>query len=188
MAEAKKEKKVTAEKAKKVTTEKEKPKPKAVPLGETEAIDALAGPQVPENLPDATWPVEKLAEVISKEGNMLLRANAVNALAKKGGQEVVEPLVSALKDPEDVVKANAMVGLAAMGKELVQDRMAELLLNKETNEEIRGGAAWVLGEMMDEKSLGILKRAAEEDESPFVRVHAKASILAYEQAKVPEKK
>jgi len=119
---------------------------------------------------------------------MLLRANAVNALAKKGGQEVVEPLVSALKDPEDVVKANAMVGLAAMGKELVQDRMAELLLNKETNEEIRGGAAWVLGEMMDEKSLGILKRAAEEDESPFVRVHAKASILAYEQAKVPEKK
>jgi len=41
---------------------------------------------------------------------------------------------------------------------------------------------------MDEKSLGILKRAAEEDESPFVRVHAKASILAYEQAKVPEKK
>ena len=171
---------------KKETGKKEKPK--AVPLGETEAIDALAGPQVPENLPDATWSIEKLAEVVANEGNMLLRANAVNALAKKGGPEVVEPLILALKDPEDVVKANAMVGLAAMGKDLVQARMAELLLDKETNEEIRGGAAWVLGEMMDEKSLDILKRAAEEDESPFVRVHAKASILAHEQAKAPEKK
>ncbi|AET64845.1 HEAT repeat domain-containing protein [Methanothrix harundinacea] len=181
MAEAKKEKKVAAEKAK-------KEKPKAVPLGETEAIDALAGPQVPENLPDASWPVEKLAEVVSKEGNMLVRANAVNALAKKGGAEVVEPLVSALKDPEDVVKANAMVGLAGLGRELVQDRMAELLADREANEEIRGGAAWVLGEMMDEKSLKHLKKASEEDESPFVRVHAKASILAYETAKAPEKK
>ncbi|HOO53394.1 MAG TPA: HEAT repeat domain-containing protein [Methanothrix sp.] len=177
-----------AEEKKETGKKEKKEKPKAVPLGETEAIDALAGPQVPENLPDATWSVEKLAEVVTKEGNMLIRANAVNALAKKGGPEVVEPLVSALKDPEDVVKANAMVGLAAMGKELVQARMAELLLNKETNEEIRGGAAWVLGEMMDEKSLDILKKAAEEDESPFVRVHAKASILAHEQAKAPEKK
>lgn len=163
-------------------------KPGAVPLGETEAIDSLAGPQVPENLPDATWTVEKLAEVVSKESNMLVRANAVNALAKKGGPEVVEPLVQALKDPEDVVKANAMVGLAAMGRELVQKRMAELLLDRETNEEIRGGAAWVLGEMMDEKSLDILKKAAEEDESPFVRVHAKASILAHEQAAKPAEK
>jgi HEAT repeat protein len=171
---------------KKETGKKEKPK--AVPLGETEAIDALAGPQVPENLPDATWSVEKLVEVVTKESNMLVRANAVNALARKGGPEVVEPLVSALKDPEDVVKANAMVGLAAMGKDLVQNRMAELLLDKEANEEMRGGAAWVLGEMMDEKSMEILKRAAEEDESPFVRVHAKASILAHEQPKAPEKK
>jgi HEAT repeat protein len=165
-----------------------KEKQKVTPLGETEAIDALAGPQVPENLPDATWSVEKLAEVVVKEGNMLVRANAVNALAKKGGPDVVEPLVSALKDPEDVVKANAMVGLSALGRDLVQNRMAELLLDRETNEEIRGGAAWVLGEMMDEKSLETLKRVAEEDESAFVRVHAKASILAYEQAKAPEKK
>ena len=178
------EKKETGKKEKKGKKEK----PQAVPLGETEAIDALAGPQVPENLPDATWSVEKLAEAVAKEGNMLVRANAVNALVKKGGPEVVEPLILALKDPEDPVKANAMVGLAAMGRDLVQDRMAELLLDKETHEEIRGGAAWVLGEMMDEKSMDILKRAAEEDESPFVRVHAKASILAHEQAKVPEKK
>ncbi|MCR3883892.1 HEAT repeat domain-containing protein [Methanotrichaceae archaeon M04Ac] len=174
MAEGKKEKK---------TGEKEKPA--AVPLGETEAIDALAGPQVPEDLPDATWTVERLAEVVAKEGNMLVRANAVNALAKKGGPEVVEPLVSALKDPEDVVKANAMVGLAALGRDLVQKRMADLLIDDEANEEMRGGAAWVLGEMMDEESLSILKKAAEEDTSPFVRVHAKASILAYEQAKAP---
>jgi len=103
-------------------------------------------------------------------------------------KEAIEAYTSALKDPEDVVKAGAMVGLAAMGKDLVQDRMVELLTDKETNEEIRGGAAWVLGEMMDEKSLEILERAAEEDESPFVRVHAKASILAHEQAKAPERK
>ncbi|UEC43458.1 MAG: PBS lyase HEAT domain protein repeat-containing protein [Methanothrix sp.] len=180
---------MTEGKKEKMTKKKEKKeKPAAVPLGETEAIDSLAGPQVPEDLPDATWAVGKLAEIVAKEGNMLLRANAVNALAKKGGSEVVEPLVSALKDPEDIVKANAMVGLAALGRDLVQKRMAELLADKEASEEIRGGAAWVLGEMMDEESLSILTRAAEEDESAFVRVHAKASILAYEQAKAPAKK
>jgi len=177
-----------AEEKKETGKKEKKEKPQAVPLGETEAIDALAGPQVPENLPDATWSIEKLTEVVTKEGNMLVRANAVNALARKGGPEVVEPLIVALKDPEEAVKANAMVGLAAQGRDLVQNRMAELLADKETNEEIRGGAAWVLGEMMDEKSMDILKRAAEGDESPFVRVHAKASILAYEQAKAPEKK
>lgn len=183
MSEGKKEKK--AKKTKKTTA---KEKPAAVPLGETEAIDSLAGPQVPEDLPDATWTAERLAEIVAKEGNMLLRANAVNALAKKGGPEVVEPLVSALKDPEDVVKANAMVGLAALGRDLVQKRMAELLADRDASEEMRGGAAWILGEMMDEESLSILKKAAEEDDSPFVRVHAKASILAYEQAKAPGKK
>jgi HEAT repeat protein len=177
-----------AEEKKETEKQETMDKPEAVPLGDTEAVDALAGPQVPENLPDATWSVEKLTEVVMKESNMLVRANAVNALAKKGGPDVVEPLVSALKDPEDVVKANAMAGLSALGRDLVQDKMAELLADKETHEEIRGGAAWVLGEMMDEKSMDILKRVAEEDESPFVRVHAKASILAYEQAKVPEKK
>lgn len=177
-----------AEEKKETEKQETMDKPEAVPLGETEAIDALAGPQVPENLPDATWSVEKLAEAVAKESNMLLRANAVNALAKKGGPEVVEPLILALKDPEDPVKANAMVGLAAMGRDLVQERMAELLMDKEADEEARGGAAWVLGEMMDERSMDILKRAAEEDESAFVRVHAKASILAHETAKSPEEK
>ena len=160
----------------------EKKKPEAVPLGETEAIDELTRPETPENLPDSTWPLEKLIDAITKESNMLIRSNAVNALAKKGGAEAVAPLIDALKDPEDVVKANAMVGLTHLGRDLVQEKVAAALTRSE-DEEIRAGAAWVLGEMIDEKSIDLLKKVAQEDESAMVRVHAKASLIAHERSK-----
>jgi HEAT repeat protein len=162
-----------------------KEKPEAVPLGETEPIDQLTQPQVPpEKIPQPDWPLEKLIEALM-DSNMLIRSNAVNSLAKKGGPEVVGPLVEGLKDPEDVVKSNAMVGLAHLGKDLVQDRMVQAVMEEE-DDDVRAGAAWVLGEMIDEKSLDILRKAAE-DESPLVRVHAKASLLAYERAQTGAK-
>ncbi len=160
----------------------EKKEPKAIPLGETEAVDELTKPVVPENLPDSTWPLEKLIDAITKESNMLIRSNAVNALAKKGGAEAVDPLIEALKDPEDPVKANAMTGLTHLGKDLVQEKVATALTQSD-NEEIRAGAAWVLGEMIDERSIDILTKAAREDESSMVRVHAKASLIAHENSK-----
>ncbi len=160
----------------------EKKKPEAIPLGETEAVDELTKPEVPENLPDSTWPLEKLIDAITKESNMLIRANAVNALAKKGGAEVVNPLIDALKDPEGPVKANAMVGLTHLGKDLIQEKVAAALTQSE-NEEIRSSAAWVLGEMIDERSIDLLTKAAQEDESAMVRVHAKASLIAHENSK-----
>ncbi|TRZ68270.1 MAG: hypothetical protein D4Q77_01510 [Methanothrix sp.] len=161
-------------------------KKEAIPLGETEAIDELTRPKVPENLPDDTWPLEKLIEAATKESNMLTRANAVNVLANIGGAEVIEPLIQALRDLEDPVKTNAMMGLAHLRKELVQDRMIKALLEGEV-EEVRAGAAWVLGEMMDEKSMEPLQKIAEDDESVMVRVQAKASLLAYKNSKSDNK-
>jgi len=166
--------------------EEKKEKPEAVPLGETEAIDELTKPEVPENLPDASWSFEDLIEAVTKDSNMLVRSNAVNALARKGGPESVDPLIMALKDPEDVVKANAIVGLRHLGKDLVQESMAKALTESE-HDEIRAGAAWVLGEMIDEKAIDLLKKAAEEDESPMVRVHAKASLIAHEKSSAEAK-
>ncbi len=162
-----------------------KEKPEAVPLGETEAIDELTRPEIPENLPDETWPLEKLIEAATKESNMLTRANAVNVLANIGGAEVIETLIQALGDPEDPVKVNAMMGLAHLRKELVQDRMIEAL--QEDEEGVRAGAAWVLGEMMDETSMEPLQTTADDDESVMVRVQAKASLLAYNKSKSENK-
>lgn len=159
-----------------------KEKPEAVPLGETDAIDELTRPEIPENLPDETWPLEKLIEAATKENNMLVRANAVNALANIGGAEANETLIQALEDPEDRIKVNAMSGLAHQGKALVQDRMIGVL-QEDVREEARAGAAWVLGEMMDEKSIEQLQKTAEEDENVMVRVQAKASLLAHKKSK-----
>lgn len=163
-----------------------KEKTKSVPLGETEPIDALSTSQPPEDLPDVNWPLEKLVDAVTTNSNMLVRSNAVNSLAKIGGSEVVDALVEALKDPEDTVKTSAMVGLANLGKDLVQERMIDLVQNDE-KEDVRAGAAWVLGEMVDEKSVETLKKVAEKEENALVRVHAKASLRAYEQSQKKEK-
>ena len=167
-------------------TEEKNETQEAVPLGETDAIDELTRPEIPENLPDETWPLEKLVEAVTKESNMLVRANAVNVLANIGGAEVIETLIQALEDPENPVKINAMMGLAHQEKALVQDRMIKALLEDE-REEVRAGAAWVLGEMMDEKSMEQLQKTAEEDENVMVRVQAKASLLARKKSKSENK-
>ncbi|MHC1631088.1 MAG: HEAT repeat domain-containing protein [Methanotrichaceae archaeon] len=152
-------------------------KKKVNPLGETEAVDDQG--QISENLPNITWPLEKLIEAATRDNNMEVRSNAVNALARIGGPEVTDTLIEALKDPDDPVKANAILGLTNLGKDLVQEKCIKALQENE-NERVRAGVAWVLGEMLDEKSKECLKKASEDDESILVRIQAKGSLLVRE--------
>lgn len=136
--------------------------------------EAAADPAaLPENLPEPSWSTEKLVESL-QDKHVLVRTNAVTFLSKRSPQEAVEPLIQALKDEDYLVKSNAMVALAAYGKD-ISDRVAAALGDPDPG--IRAGAAWILGEFKDSKSIEPLEKAAK-DENPLVRVQAKASLQA----------
>jgi hypothetical protein len=137
-------------------------------------------PSLPEVLPDPSWSTEKLAAAL-KDKHMLVRSNAVILLSKRSPSESMELLVEALKDDEYLVKSNAMVCLASYGPQVLQ-RMIEAL--SDPNQDVRAGAAWVLGELKDPRAIEHLERVAK-DEYPLARIQAKASLVAM--GRVPKK-
>jgi hypothetical protein len=138
-----------------------------------ETCGAAAEPEIPKVLPDAGWSTERLVEA-SKDKNMLTRSNAVMLLGKRSPSESLEPLIEALKDKEFVVKTNAMVAIAAFGRQVL-DRM--IVAIGDANGDVRAGAAWVLGELKDQKAIEYLEKVAKDD-YPLARVQAKASLMA----------
>jgi hypothetical protein len=134
---------------------------------------ADAEPKIPAVLPDASWPTERLVEAI-KDENMLVRSNAILILSKRSPSEALEPLIEALKDDEYIVKTNAMVAIAAFGQQVAERMIAAL---DDENPDIRAGAAWVLGELKDQRAVPALERVAQ-DQYPLARIQAKASLLA----------
>jgi hypothetical protein len=138
-----------------------------------ETCGAAAEPEIPKVLPDASWSTERLVET-SKDKNMITRSNAVMLLGKRSPSESLEPLIEALKDKEFVVKTNAMVAIAAFGRQVL-DRMIAAL--RDANGDVRAGAAWVLGELKDQKAIEYLEKVAKDD-YPLARVQAKASLMA----------
>jgi hypothetical protein len=137
-------------------------------------------PSMPEVLPDPSWPTEKLVAAL-KDKHMLVRSNAVILLSKRSPSESLEPLIEALKDKEYLVKSNAMVCLAAYGSQIAQ-RMIEAL--SDPDQDVRAGAAWVLGELKDQRAIEHLERVAK-DEYPLARIQAKASLMAM--GRIPRK-
>ena len=138
-----------------------------------ETCGAAAEPEIPKVLPDASWSTERLVEA-SKDKNMITRSNAVMLLGKRSPSESLEPLIEALKDKEFVVKTNAMVAIAAFGRQVL-DRMIAAI--GDANGDVRAGAAWVLGELKDQKAIEYLEKVAKDD-YPLARVQAKASLMA----------
>jgi HEAT repeat protein len=134
---------------------------------------ADAEPKIPAVLPDASWSTERLVGAI-KDENMLVRSNAILILSKRSPSEALEPLIEALKDDEFIVKTNAMVAIAAFGQQ-VAERMISAL--DDENPDIRAGAAWVLGELKDQRAVSALEKVAQ-DQYPLARIQAKASLLA----------
>jgi hypothetical protein len=144
---------------------------------------AEAAPKIPAVLPDPSWSTEKLVEA-TKDENMLVRSNAILILSKRSPSEALEPLIEALKDNEYIVKTNAMVAIAAFGPQ-VAERMISAL--EDPNPDVRAGAAWVLGELKDQRAVEALERATQ-DEYPLARIQAKASLVAMGRGPKIEKK
>lgn len=130
-------------------------------------------PEIPEVLPDESWPTDRLIEA-TKDKNMLVRSNAVSLLATRDGPEVIEALIQAMRDEDHVVRSNAMVRLSERGTAIL-DRI--LVALNDPDEDIRAGAAWVLGELKDPRAIEPLQNAMS-DENMIVRIQAKASLMA----------
>lgn len=130
-------------------------------------------PETPEVLPDESWPTDRLIEA-TRDKNMLVRSNAVSILAARDGPEVIEALIQAMKDEDYVVRSNAMVRLSERGAGVLERVLGAL---SDPDENIRAGAAWVLGELKDPRAIEPLQKAMN-DENMIVRIQARASLMA----------
>jgi len=130
-------------------------------------------PSMPAVLPDPSWSTERLIAA-TKDKHMLVRSNAIILLSKREITESLEALIESLKDEEYLVKSNAMVSIAAYGKQ-VSDRVIEAL--SDADKDVRAGAAWILGELKDNRAIEALEKVAK-DEYPLARIQAKASLMS----------
>jgi hypothetical protein len=130
-------------------------------------------PSMPAVLPDPSWSTEKLIAA-TKDKHMLVRSNAIILLSRREISESLEALIEALKDEEYLVKSNAMVAISAYGKQ-VSDRIIQALAD--ADKDVRAGAAWVVGELKDNRAVEALEKVARDD-YPLARIQAKASLLA----------
>ena len=165
--------------ADKASTEETKTEDKAAPIitssMKEEACPTCGAqaPSMPAVLPDPSWSTERLIAA-TKDKHMLVRSNAIILLSKREITESLEALIESLKDEEYLVKSNAMVSIAAYGKQ-VSDRVIEAL--SDADKDVRAGAAWILGELKDNRAIEALEKVAK-DEYPLARIQAKASLMA----------
>jgi HEAT repeat protein len=165
-------------KAEEVTTEEKNAGEKAEPIVTRSMMEEACptcgaeAPSMPAVLPDPNWSTEKLIEA-TKDKHMLVRSNAIIILSRREPSEALEALIEALKDEEYLVKSNAMVAIAAYGKK-ISDRM--ILALGDADKDVRAGAAWVMGELKENRAIEGLEKVAKDD-YPLARIQAKASLV-----------
>lgn len=159
--------------------EEKKTEDKAAPIVTRSMVEeacptcGVQAPSMPAVLPDPSWSTEKLIAA-TKDKHMLVRSNAIILLSKREASESLEALIEALKDEEYLVKSNAMVAISAYGKQ-VSDRVIAAL--DDADKDVRAGAAWIVGELKDNRAIDALERVARGD-YPLARIQAKASLVA----------
>ncbi|MCU0638058.1 MAG: HEAT repeat domain-containing protein [Methanothrix sp.] len=145
-------------KAEEASSEEKKTEGKAEPIVTRSMIDEACptcgaeAQSMPAVLPDPSWSTEKLIAA-TKDKHMLVRSNAIILLSKREISESLEALVEALKDEEYLVKSNAMVAISAYGK-AVSERI--ILALEDADKDIRAGAAWIAGELKDNRAIDAL--------------------------------
>ncbi|MCX6672916.1 MAG: HEAT repeat domain-containing protein [Methanothrix sp.] len=166
-------------KADEITTEEKKTEDKAAPIVTRSMVEEACptcgaeAPSMPAVLPDLSWSTEKLIAA-TKDKHMLVRSNAIILLSRREISESLEALIEALKDEEYLVKSNAMVAISAYGKQ-VSERIIQAL--SDANKDVRAGAAWIVGELKDNRAIEALEKVAKDD-YPLARIQAKASLVA----------
>ena len=67
-----------------------------------------------------------------------------------------------------------MIALSSFGRQIF-DRMIKAL--SDPDPDVRAGAAWILGELKDQRAIDALEKVAKDD-YPLARIQAKASLMA----------
>ncbi len=166
-------------KADEISTEEKKTEDKAQPIITRSMVEEACPtcgaqePSMPAVLPDPSWSTEKLIAA-TKDKHMLVRSNAIILLSKREISESLEALIEALKDEEYLVKSNAMVAISSYGKQ-ASERIIQALTD--ADKDVRAGAAWIVGELKDNRAILALEKVAKDD-YPLARIQAKASLLA----------
>ncbi|MBN1235711.1 MAG: HEAT repeat domain-containing protein, partial [Methanotrichaceae archaeon] len=166
-------------KTEEISTEEKKTEDKAEPVVTRSMVEEACPtcgaqePSMPAVLPDPSWSTEKLIAA-TKHKHMLVRSNAIILLSKREISESLEALIEALKDDEYLVKSNAMVAISAYGKQ-VSERIIKALAD--ADKDVRAGAAWIVGELKDNRAIEALEKVAKDD-YPLARIQAKASLIA----------
>ena len=161
-----------------ISSQEKKTKDKAAPIVTRSMVEEACPtcvaqePSMPAVLPDPSWSTEKLIAA-TKDKHMLVRSNAIILLSKREISESLEALIEALKDEEYLVKSNAMVAISAYGKQ-VSERIIQAL--SDANKDVRAGAAWIVGELKDNRAVEALEKVAKDD-YPLARIQAKASLV-----------
>ena len=127
--------------------------------------------------------VEKLAENGDVEGliraleykkDTVVRFSAAIGLGIFGDEGAVEPLIKALGDIDNDVRAHATEALGRLGKIAVKPLIKAL---EHSDMFVRGQAANALGLIGDKTALKSLEKLVNEDEETSVKVMAKTAIL-----------
>jgi HEAT repeat protein len=132
-------------------------------------------------------PMDRLNEQIEAE-DVQVRRNALLTLTNLNDPRTVIALTEVFED-DDELRDMAAVGLLKKGREQVTDEkpdpivegIAALANNVHLNQQIRGRAAWILGEIGDREAIPALKTASagklsNGDPAPLVREQAKEAL------------
>lgn len=112
-----------------------------------------------------------------KDPDREVRAAAAQALGKIPDKRAVPPLVEAISDKNQEVKQEAAFALVSQGGKTIA--YLNMLLRSEDPKE-RQRAVTALSHMGDEKALGLMK-AALQDEDTEIRIHAAQGLAAFGQ-------
>ena len=118
-----------------------------------------------------------LARVLRADPDALVRKRACQALARIGGDEAGPALIAALRDPDSLVRVEAIKGAKKIAPGQGSARLAELLA-EDPMWEVRVQAASALG-LCGDPAAGDGLRAALTDPVEFVRAAAARALEVY---------
>lgn len=123
--------------------------------------------------------LKQLLRIIKNEQeDFRIRAALASTLGKIGGIAEIPLLLSLLKSSDSLVRMNATIGLGRI-QDAAPLNTLKYLLEHDSDANVRGAAAWAIGEIADRQSLPVLYNALK-DKNANVRI---AAIEALENMK-----